>query len=210
MIDAPSYSGPVIVCDVGGVLVDLTVNPLRPLWAEQLGLPERVFRERVWACISASSYLPLSTAARACAESFGLSEGDALRMLADFHLSWQLDLQLLGKLIALRGRAKLVILSNAGPAARFAICTLLGLDRFFDAIYISCELGLEKPDPDIYRSVEKDLGAKPGGYILMDDKIKNVEGARAAGWQAIHYRDGADPVDELMRLIESSRSHDIR
>ena len=61
----------------------------------------------------------------------------------------------------------------------------------FDRRYISGELGLIKPDPQIYAVVETDTGLAPESLLFTDDREENIAAARARGWQA-HLFDGPD------------------
>ncbi len=60
----------------------------------------------------------------------------------------------------------------------------------FDRRYISAELGLIKPDPAIYAHVEDDCGLAAQALLFTDDRIDNIEAARARGWQT-HLFEGA-------------------
>jgi FMN phosphatase YigB (HAD superfamily) len=61
----------------------------------------------------------------------------------------------------------------------------------FDHVFASHECGLEKPDPVIFRLVERASGRPPHEHLFLDDLRENVEGAVAAGWDAIHHTDAA-------------------
>lgn len=50
-----------------------------------------------------------------------------------------------------------------------AIIKVHGLDRFFDSIRTSCDVGLGKPSPDIYLKVADDLGIEPSRCIVFED-----------------------------------------
>ncbi len=52
---------------------------------------------------------------------------------------------------------------------------------------VSGEVGLIKPDVAIYERHAKDFGLSPAHSLFIDDSLPNVEGARAAGWQAVHF-----------------------
>lgn len=52
---------------------------------------------------------------------------------------------------------------------------------YFDKIYVSCEIGLAKPDKAIYEYVLKDGKMKADETIFVDDRELNTEGAKAAG-----------------------------
>jgi len=57
------------------------------------------------------------------------------------------------------------------------------------------ELHLRKPDPEIYRSVARQIGTPPGKLLFIDDNAANVSAARGAGWQACHLTGGITVTD---------------
>jgi len=58
--------------------------------------------------------------------------------------------------------------------------TVLQLGRRF----VSHELGLRKPDPEIYRTVEQRTGVRGERILFLDDGEENIAAARAVGWNA--------------------------
>lgn len=75
-------------------------------------------------------------------------------------------------------------------------------DDMFDAVVISGEVGLRKPQPEIYLMAAEKLGLHPTECVFVDDFRANVEGARAVGMTALLHRDPADTVRELEGLFE--------
>lgn len=63
--------------------------------------------------------------------------------------------------------------------------------RDFDKAYVSAHLGLIKPDPAIYETLEKGSGLSGGELLFTDDKAENIAAAEARGWKA-HLFDGAE------------------
>jgi len=57
----------------------------------------------------------------------------------------------------------------------------------FDHTTMSFELGVVKPQREIYEYAVSGLGVEPGEALFIDDRPENVEGARAAGLQACRY-----------------------
>jgi glucose-1-phosphatase len=69
----------------------------------------------------------------------------------------------------------------------------------FDRLCVSHELGLEKPDRAIYDWVIRDSGYRPEEHLFIDDIEANVEGARAAGMDAVLHTDSESLWREFMR-----------
>jgi putative hydrolase of the HAD superfamily len=75
------------------------------------------------------------------------------------------------------------------------------LDELFDAIVDSCEEGVRKPDPAIFRTALERLGVTdPTRVIFLDDFEGNLVAARALGMHAILV--GPDPRPALDALAE--------
>jgi 2-haloacid dehalogenase len=58
---------------------------------------------------------------------------------------------------------------------------------WFDALFISGELGLAKPDPRIFRLVLERLSLPADQCLFIDDSAKNIIAARALGFRTIHF-----------------------
>ena len=55
----------------------------------------------------------------------------------------------------------------------------------FDSVVDSCEVGMRKPDPDIYVFVCNQLGLAPKDCLFLDDHPDNIRGALAVGLDAL-------------------------
>lgn len=53
----------------------------------------------------------------------------------------------------------------------------------FDRRYISGHMGVIKPDVEIYERLEADCGVDPTTLLFADDRIDNINAAKARGWQ---------------------------
>lgn len=78
------------------------------------------------------------------------------------------------------------ILSNDGSSLHGYV-EGLGINKHFDNVFVSGELGLMKPDIRIYQYAAKHLGIPVDEIIFFDDKQSNVDGAQRAGLQAQVY-----------------------
>jgi putative hydrolase of the HAD superfamily len=78
------------------------------------------------------------------------------------------------------GATRLALLSNAGPDyGSYFRHGPLGV--FFESCYVSGELGLLKPSPEIYRHVLDSLSATPAEAVFIDNRASNVAGAEEIG-----------------------------
>jgi putative hydrolase of the HAD superfamily len=78
------------------------------------------------------------------------------------------------------GGTRLALLSNAGPD--YGSYFRHGpLGAFFEGCYVSGELKLLKPHPEIYRHVLDDLSVTPADAVFTDNRPSNVAGAEAVG-----------------------------
>lgn len=66
-------------------------------------------------------------------------------------------------------------------------------------VTVSGEIGLIKPDRAIYERHAESFGLAAAHTLFIDDSPANVEGARAAGWNAVHFTDGAALRADLRR-----------
>jgi putative hydrolase of the HAD superfamily len=75
------------------------------------------------------------------------------------------------------------------------------LDELFEAVVISGEVGLHKPQPEIFRLGAERLGLPPDQCVFVDDLRENCAGAEAVGMTAILHRGPDRTLPELERLL---------
>jgi epoxide hydrolase-like predicted phosphatase len=71
----------------------------------------------------------------------------------------------------------------------------------FDQAVISGEVGLHKPQAEIYLLACERLEVEPGEAVFVDDLRENCEGAEAVGMTAILHRDPAKTIGRLEELL---------
>jgi putative hydrolase of the HAD superfamily len=82
------------------------------------------------------------------------------------------------------------------------------LEGMFDEIVISGDVGLHKPQPEIYELAADRLGVAPEECVFVDDLRENVRGAEEVGMTAVLHRETAATVarlEELFGLTLSAR-----
>jgi putative hydrolase of the HAD superfamily len=75
----------------------------------------------------------------------------------------------------------------------------------FDATVISGEVGLHKPQPEIYLLAAERLGVAPADCVFVDDLRENCEGAEGVGMTALLHRDTAETLNRLDELLAPER-----
>jgi putative hydrolase of the HAD superfamily len=91
------------------------------------------------------------------------------------------------------------ILSNMGEELLSYMRQEFGWLGRFDHHTWSCELGIAKPDPQIYRYTCTKLGVTPENALFLDDKPENIEAAESIGLAAIQFSTVAALEKELAR-----------
>jgi HAD superfamily hydrolase (TIGR01509 family) len=122
-------------------------------------------------------------------------------------------------LAALKPRVRIGIVSNNLLEEQLGKIKLCELDPYVDALVVSEEAGVAKPDPRIFAIALERLGcAGPEAVMIGDSWAADVQGARAAGIRAIWFNragesvpDAGDvdvdiierlsPADDVLRLL---------
>lgn len=112
-------------------------------------------------------------------------------------------LQALRKLRKMEGVASVSLLSNTNELHWECCCQKWfnangnKLEDFFDKIFLSQELHLQKPDPEIFKTAILKLGASPAETIFLDDSPVNTAAAAACGLQTLTVTADIDWVEVL-------------
>ena len=78
------------------------------------------------------------------------------------------------------------------------------LDELFDTVVISGDVGLHKPEPEIYLLAAGRIGIPPEECVFVDDLRENCAGAAAVGMAAILHRGAETTLPELEHLLPSA------
>jgi HAD superfamily hydrolase (TIGR01509 family) len=192
-----------VIFDVGDVLIRTLDERLRMAWEQRLGLHRGQAEQIVFGAETGwAPQLGLVSVAdhwQWVAERLGLDTEGLVQFRKDFFARDVLDARLLAHADKLRAHFHLGLLSNAMLDARQLFAERYGFLSHFDSATISAEEGTMKPDPAIYQVALRRAGVAPHEALFVDDSLRNIEGARALGMQAIHY---VDPELGRRQLIE--------
>lgn len=77
------------------------------------------------------------------------------------------------------------------------------LRSYFDGVYYSFEIGLRKPNLDIFETIIEREELDPEETLFIDDSAQHVKGAKKAGLHAFHHieNDIADIFEEVIELF---------
>jgi putative hydrolase of the HAD superfamily len=113
----------------------------------------------------------------------------------------QLDYELVDIIRRLRGRYRTALLSNAWENLRSLMTNDWHISDAFDTIVISAEVGLMKPDPQVFHLVLEKVGVTPQETAFIDDFGENIEAARHQGLNVIHFNNRTQALSELGYMI---------
>jgi epoxide hydrolase-like predicted phosphatase len=193
-----------LLVDFGGVLTTNVFQSFRAFCRAE-GLPEDAFVDLLRASAETRAELRRLETAQIDADDFarhlgprlGVTETDGLmdRVFAG-----------LGPEPAMvdavrRARAAGVRTGLVSNSVGSAIYDRALLDELFDATVISGEVGLHKPQPEIYLLAAERIGREPERCVFVDDLRENCAGAEAVGMAAILHRGPDRTLPELERLL---------
>jgi putative hydrolase of the HAD superfamily len=202
--DRRRYEG--LLLDVGGVL---TTDFFASISAHcrRLGLPPDSFREvvtsdptgrRLYHQIERGE-ITQATFERAIAKRLGVESRGLLRgFLADARPNHTIINA------ADRARAAGIrtgVVANSWGTEPYNPYESYELAKRFDAVVISGEVGLRKPEPAIYELAAERLGLPPSACVYVDDIARNLPAARTLGMATIHHVDNAETLNQLERLL---------
>lgn len=120
---------------------------------------------------------------------------------ADWLQSAEIDNEVVALIKELKANYRTALCSNTVTQLFKQLLQENELEELFDVIVASSEVGMVKPNPDIFKYTLKQLGIDPEEAIFIDDRETNVAGAKAVGMQAILYTDIALLRKELENIL---------
>ena len=75
------------------------------------------------------------------------------------------------------------------------------MDELFDAVVISGDVGMHKPEPEIFHLGAEKIGVAPDDCVFVDDLKENIAGAEAVGMTGVLHRGSDQTLPELERLL---------
>lgn len=200
----PSGAPPCLLFDLGGILVSLgTVDCLWPFSSAEAGQPP--FSERWGSSRAVHDYVTgridnLAGFYQAACREMGITIRET-----DFDEAF---VSIIGEpfaethplLTALSGNYPLMMLSNTSEAHWQRCRDELGLAGYFDRLFLSFEMGVMKPDLQIFKQVLAAVDYLPQNIWYFDDRSENVEAACRLGIRGLVSQGGPALLEDLRRL----------
>ena len=92
---------------------------------------------------------------------------------------------------------RVILLSNAQRAFTQGELELLSLDRRFEAIFLSSDYGVKKPDPRFFEIMIKMTGIDPGRAVMIGNDARcDILAAKACGMAGVYMHSDCSPKEE--------------
>ncbi len=197
-----------VIWDMGGVILRSEDWAPRRDLASQYGMT----LEEIHNLVFESDSGRLATLGKIAEESHWKTIGDQLHLAPETLKEFQkqfwagdsLDGELTEFIRKLKPTHTTALLSNAWTNARHVLTTSKPcIDAFHVAVF-SCEVGLAKPDPNIYNLILRLCSTKPEDAIFVDDFIENIEAANQLGIHGILFKNARQAMSEVSAMLDNN------
>ncbi|MBS0286112.1 MAG: HAD family phosphatase [Proteobacteria bacterium] len=192
-----------IVFDVGNVLVRYDpvyiIAKSFPEHPNQATLVQEIFKHETWLALNLG-YITEAQALLEYHSRLGL-EIERLQQMAQITKESLTPIAGAQKLLrTLHGNYPLYALTDNTHEIMAYLRARYDFWPLFKGVVVSAHIGHLKPSAEIYRHLLKTYQLSPEETLFLDDVIKNIEGAKAVGIQAVQFKDTEQIIEELKRL----------
>ena len=131
----------------------------------------------------------------------GVSMDDAINKYYSVENYNQSSVDLI-KQVKATGRYKIGLLSNIGRGWLDDFLPIMNSMNLFDAVILSSDIGIIKPDPKIFELMAEKLGVNTDECIMIDDTPVNIASAINTGMQGVIFDSIDQAKIDLGKLIE--------
>jgi epoxide hydrolase-like predicted phosphatase len=190
-----------VIFDLFDVLICTVDLTERRAYEASIGLPENGLEQAMFrspqfreAIVGRVSEIELW---RDVAQSIGIDSREWSTLATVFYSAISLDNELVAFLRTLRPHYKTAVLSNAPSNVRTLVSQRFHLDREVDTVIISSEVGVMKPQPEIYWIAIRHLGIQPQEVIFVDDELRFIAAAQSLGMKGIQFKNTDQAIMEI-------------
>lgn len=118
-----------------------------------------------------------------------LTDQTAEEIFEEMETGATIDYEVLKLIEKLKERYRVGLLSNAPKGFLRNLLQEHDLEKYFHNVVISSEVGLIKPNAEIFHHILTKMQMEPHETVFIDDSQKNVDGAESVGIKGILYTD---------------------
>ncbi len=190
--------------DLGGVILRTEDKGPRTALAESIGLDyagiDRLVFDMQSSRQASTGVISEEQHWRNTVRDLSLPESEAPRIMKAFFAGDRIDDGLVDFLRSLRSEYKVGLISNAFSGLRAWILREK-LDDAFDAMTISAEVGVEKPNQRIYLHALDQLNIRAEEAIFVDDMPANITAANTLGMHGILFKTSEQAIAEIKKQL---------
>ena len=186
-----------IIFDCFGVLVTDAMQAIR----DTVGVHDATAVQEISDIIAANNrgLMEPTESNERIAAILGITSAELRNMVAAGELK---NHELMAYVRTLRGHYKTAMLSNIAGTSLRKRFDPGELERHFDVVVASGDIGYAKPEPEAYETVADLLGVRCDECVFIDDRALFCDGATAVGMRPILYTNFAQFKRELTVLLE--------
>lgn len=136
------------------------------------------------------------------AEITGVSPGELKAITAQQHIRNE---PLVDYVRAMKPRYKIGLLSNVGSDVMNGLFSPAEQTELFDTVVLSSDIGMTKPNPDIFEFAARQLDVLPEECIMIDDLLGNIQGAERTGMKGVAYSSLEQATQTIGDYLEGRR-----
>ena len=189
-----------IIFDIGGVIVDFWEDLYYDYLSGKIGIKEKKVREIFEPLVLKSELgiLKQSDMEHVASKQLGIPRSHLEWNDAYKHLA-KTNFETVNIIKRLRRKYTVVMLSNIGRS-RLNITRRYFVNKKWDGkIFASCDIGMRKPNPKIYKYVLEKMHVAPKETLFIDNLRENVEGAKRAGLNGIWFKNPEQLREDLAK-----------
>ncbi len=134
------------------------------------------------------------------AELSGLTGITEQSIRANFYQPVAVSREMRTLLETLAGRYKLGLLTNSSKRTH-TVLEDIGLTSMFDEVVISADVGVVKPQPEIFTIMLERIKSSPAETIFIDDNNQNVASAATIGITATQFTNPVALIEFLQKTL---------
>jgi FMN phosphatase YigB (HAD superfamily) len=104
------------------------------------------------------------------------------------------------------GQYKIGLLSNVGRGFFESYFSEAEKNQLFDAVVLSNEVGIAKPEVAAFQMIADKLGVKLSECVMIDDTHLNIEAATGAGMQGVWFISTQQAIDDLNSILQAENA----